>query len=178
MVRSTCNWSPYRMHHSLYLYSLGTRYPPSTTCLFMYSLLLFFFPRFHTTTSIDLCIFSLWTIITIHHTRHSHTHLQPMSWLFSLSRSLSQSFSFLSLSLDSPIHNPFPYPLPRHAHTHTTYSTTHIFLNDVLETLDCERYHPDDECIDTQRLTAGHYWHRERERERECDSARECVLCT
>lgn len=128
MVRSTCNWSPYRMHHSLYLYSLGTRYPPSTTCLFMYSLLLFFFPRFHTTTSIDLCIFSLWTIITIHHTRHSHTHLQPMSWLFSLSRSLSQSFSFLSLSLDSPIHNPFPYPLPRHAHTHTTYSTTHIFF--------------------------------------------------
>lgn len=109
--------------------------------LLFYVFIVVVFPPF--SSSIDLCIFSLWTIIIHHHD----------SRLFFLSLSLSISVVFLLLL---PL---IPYillsPYTTHTNTHTTYTTTpHIFLNDVLEILDCERYHSDDECIDT--LTAGH----------------------
>lgn len=120
------------MHHSLYvLYSLGTRYPISTTCLLCIHCCCSFFPRFHTTTSIDLCIFSLWTIITIHHTRHTHILATDVMIILSLSLALYLSRFLFLFPLILPIHNPFihfPYPLPRHAHSTHTPTRRHTFF--------------------------------------------------
>lgn len=114
--------------------------------LLFYVFIVVVFPPF--SSSIDLCIFSLWTIIIHHH--HD-------SRFFSLSLSLSLSISVVFLLLLPPL---IPYillsPYTTHTNTHTRPTRRHhtyfwmMFWNPRLRTLSFWWWI----CIDT--LTAGH----------------------